>query len=108
MQVYDAIINARKHSEFTGAEATCDPVVGGKFTAWDKYISGTNVELVRGRRIVQHWQTTEWPVGYPPSQMVWTFGSKNDGTESRWCTRRCRNHRRPHAGRAGWIIIGRR
>ncbi len=34
-EVYDALINAKKHSTFTGAKATCDPKVGGKFTAWD-------------------------------------------------------------------------
>ena len=81
VQVYDAIINARKHAEFTGAAATCDSVAGGKFTAWDGYISGTNVELARGRRIVQQWQTSEWPEGYPPSRLVWTFEPKDDGTE---------------------------
>jgi hypothetical protein len=41
VQVYDAFVNARKHAEFTGAAATCEPVAGGPFTARDGYISGT-------------------------------------------------------------------
>jgi activator of HSP90 ATPase len=62
-EVYDAFVDAKKHSAFTGAKATCDPKVGGGFTAWDGYISGRNLELERGKRIVQEWSTTEWPEG---------------------------------------------
>jgi uncharacterized protein YndB with AHSA1/START domain len=80
-EVYDAFMDARKHSEFTGSEATCDPTVGGKFTAWDGYISGRNLELQKGKRIVQEWITTEWPKGYPPSTLELTFRKVKDGTE---------------------------
>ena len=82
-EVYDAFIDARKHSEFTGAKATCDPTVGGKFTAWDGYISGRNVELEKGKRIVQEWITVEWPKGYSPSTLELTFRKVKGGTEVR-------------------------
>jgi uncharacterized protein YndB with AHSA1/START domain len=82
-EVYDAFMDARKHSEFTGATATCDPTVGGKFTAWDGYISGRNLELQKGKRIVQEWSTVEWPKGYPPSALELTFRKVKDGTEVR-------------------------
>ena len=65
-EVYDAFTNAKKHSEFTGSKATGNPTVGSKFTAWDGYISGKNLELEKGKRIVQEWVTTDWPQGYPP------------------------------------------
>jgi len=81
VQVYDAFINAKKHAAFTGAAATCDPVPGGKFTAWDGYISGAIVALERARRMVQRWKPTEWPEGYPPSRLEFTFTAKGDGTE---------------------------
>ena len=81
VQVYDALINARKHAEFTGAKATCDARVGGEFTAYDGYITGKIVELVRARKIIQEWKTTEWPVGYPPSRLEFAFAEKDDGTE---------------------------
>jgi activator of HSP90 ATPase len=81
VEVYDAYINERKHSAFTGGKATCDPKVGGKFTAWDGYISGKNVELKKGRKIIQEWQTTEWPTSYPPSILELSFKSKESGTE---------------------------
>ena len=54
-QVYEAYVDPKIHSEFTGSEATGKPVVGGKFTAWDEYISGKFLELEEGKRVVQEW-----------------------------------------------------
>ncbi len=34
-EVYEAFMDAEKHSAFTGSQATCDPRILGKFTAWD-------------------------------------------------------------------------
>ena len=81
VEVYDALVNPKKHSEFTGAKATGGAVAGGEFTAYDGYISGTYVELVRARKIVQDWRTSEWPEGYPPSRLEFQFAPKDDGTE---------------------------
>jgi activator of HSP90 ATPase len=80
VEIYDALLNEQKHSAFTGARATCDRRVGGKFTAWDGYISGRNVKLENGRRIVQEWKTTEWPDGCKPSRLEFTFKPKGEGT----------------------------
>jgi len=80
-EVYEAFMDAKKHSEFTGSEATSNPKVGGKFTAWDSYISGKNLELEKGKRILQEWVTTEWPKGYPPSKLELTFKKAKSGTE---------------------------
>jgi activator of HSP90 ATPase len=80
-EVYDAYTNAKKHAEFTGSKATNNPVVGGKFTAWDGYISGKNLELEKGKRIVQEWVTTDWPEGYPPSKLELTLREVNGKTE---------------------------
>lgn len=79
--VYEAFIDAEKHSAFTGSRATCDPRVEGEFTAWDGYISGKNLELEKGKKIVQEWKTTEWPSGYPPSRLELTFRKVGEGTE---------------------------
>jgi len=76
VQVYDAYIDAKKHSDFTGGKATCNPKVGGDFTAWDGYIFGRNLELRKGKKILQEWTTTEWPKGYPPSILELSFISK--------------------------------
>ncbi len=81
-EVYSALLDARKHAAFTGSPATGTNRVGGKFTAWDGYISGKNLELEPGKRIVQEWKTTEWPVGSPPSRLEWTFKAKAGGTQA--------------------------
>lgn len=80
-EVYEAFMDSRKHSEFTGSKATCNPKVGGKFTAWDGYISGRTLELEKGKKILQEWSTTEWPDGHPPSRLELTFNEVKDGTE---------------------------
>ena len=71
--VYDAFMDAKKHSAFTGSKATVEAKVGGKFTAWDGYISGKNLDLEKGKRIVQEWVNTDWPEGYPPSRLELTL-----------------------------------
>lgn len=80
-EVYEAYMDAKKHSEFTGSKATSDPKVGGEFTAWDGYISGKNLELEEGRRIVQEWVTTEWPEDFAPSRLELTLKKVRGGTE---------------------------
>jgi len=39
-EVYDTLLDSRKHSEFTGSKATGKAKVGAEFTAWLGYISG--------------------------------------------------------------------
>jgi activator of HSP90 ATPase len=80
-QVYDAYVDPIKHSEFTGSEATGKPVVGGKFTAWDGYISGKFLELENGKRVVQEWTSTDFPEGALPSKLELTFCAVPKGTE---------------------------
>ncbi len=82
-QVYDAFVDARSHAAFTGSPATCTPRVGGRFTAWDGYIFGVNRELEKDRRILQEWQTTEWPEGAAPSLVEFSFTAVKGGTEIR-------------------------
>ena len=60
-RVYDAWLNSKEHTAFTGGEATIDPTVGGKFSAHDGYIQGTTLELEPHSRIVQTWRSTDFP-----------------------------------------------
>lgn len=68
-EVYDAWLDGDEHAAMTGGEATCDATVGGRFTAWDGYIEGKNLELEPGRRIVQSWRTSEFSTGHPDSRL---------------------------------------
>ena len=80
-EVYDAFMKAKMHAAFTGAKATSNPKVGGRFTAWDGYITGKNLKLKEGKLIVQQWKTTEWPEGYSPSILNLSFKPKKGGTQ---------------------------
>lgn len=80
-EVYEAYLDAKAHSEFTGSKATSVPRVGGRMTAWNGYISGKNLKLAKGKIIVQEWKTTEWPRGYSSSKLSLSFKKKGKGTE---------------------------
>jgi activator of HSP90 ATPase len=62
-EVYDAYLDSARHARITGQQARMSRKEGGSFTAGDRYISGYNLELVAGRRIVQAWRASEWPPG---------------------------------------------
>jgi activator of HSP90 ATPase len=79
--VYEAYVDPRKHSEFTGSAASGSPKVGERFTAWDGYIEGRFLELEKGKRIVHEWKTTEWPAGYPASVVEIELKPKGKWTE---------------------------
>jgi uncharacterized protein YndB with AHSA1/START domain len=59
-EIYQAWLDSIGHSEMTGSEATMSDEVGAEVSAWDGYISGRNLELIPGERIVQSWRTTEF------------------------------------------------
>lgn len=64
--VYEALMDSKKHSEFTGSKCTISRKVGGKVSAYDGYIVGENIELVPDKKIVQTWKSEEdcWPPEY--------------------------------------------
>ena len=80
-EVYDAFIDPKKHSEFTGGKATGKAKVGGKFTAWDGYILGVYLELVPHKKIVQEWKSSDFPEGASPSQFEIDLKEAKGGTE---------------------------
>ena len=59
-EIYQAWLDSIGHSEMTGGEAEMSDQVGAEVSAWDGYISGRNLELVPGERIVQSWRTSEF------------------------------------------------
>ena len=61
--VYEALMDSRKHAAFTGGKASISRKVGGKFAAFDGWLGGTNLQLVPDRKIVQSWRCDArgWP-----------------------------------------------
>jgi len=65
-EIYEALMDSKKHSEFTESKARISRKVGGTFSVWSGSISGTNLELVPDKKIVQAWRSEEdtWPEGH--------------------------------------------
>ncbi len=63
-EVYEALMDSVKHARFTGSNARISRETGGKFTAFDGYSEGVNLELVPDKKIVQTWRANDWPVGH--------------------------------------------
>ena len=79
-RVYEAWLDARAHSAFTGAKTTIRAKIGGRFTAWDGYITGKTLELKPSRLIVQSWRTTEFPADAADSRVELHFEDAATGT----------------------------
>lgn len=78
--IFDAWLDSDGHSAMTGAPATASARVGADFTAWDGYITGHNLSLEPGRRIVQSWRTTEFGKQDKDSRIEVTLEPVKGGT----------------------------
>jgi len=63
-RIYSAYMDSAEHEAFTNnGPASISDDVGGAFSCHGGAISGRNVELVAGKRIVQAWRVASWPAG---------------------------------------------
>jgi hypothetical protein len=51
--VYEALMDSKKHGRFTGSRARISRKVGGAIMAYDDYVRGENVRLIPDRIIEQ-------------------------------------------------------
>jgi uncharacterized protein YndB with AHSA1/START domain len=79
-EVYEAWLDSVIHSEMTGGEASMSDETGVEVSAWDGYITGRNLELVPGERIVQSWRTTQFTDEHEDSRITVTLEAVEDGT----------------------------
>ena len=81
--IYKAWLSSSGHSAMTGSPAKVEPRVGGKFTAWDGYISGKTLELEPYSQIVQAWRTGEFGEADPDSRIELTLKAVRGGNSTR-------------------------
>jgi uncharacterized protein YndB with AHSA1/START domain len=55
-EVYDMLMDSKKHQSLSGQPAKISRKVAGKFTAWGSHISGFDLALKPGQKIVQAWR----------------------------------------------------
>lgn len=62
-RIFEALTDAKKFSELTGALAKIDSVSGGKFSCFDGMIMGQTIEILPISRLVQAWRVANWDPG---------------------------------------------
>jgi activator of HSP90 ATPase len=62
-KLYEALLNSKQFTEFSGRPAEINREVGGAFSLFKGHIIGRNLELVPNQRIVQAWRVVTWPEG---------------------------------------------
>ena len=63
-EVYETLMDSKKHAELVGDEAKISKKVGAKFRIYGGEIEGVNLELVPDKKIVQSWRYSDWPKGH--------------------------------------------
>lgn len=80
-EVYRWLANGAKHTVLTGRKASISTQIGGKFAVFGRDISGINVDLVPGKRIVQAWRNRHFPAGVYSMAAIVLTPTPTGGTE---------------------------
>ena len=103
--VYEALLDAKQFSAFSGAPAEIQPEAGGAFLCFDGFISGRNIELAPNRRIVQALRVKLWPEGLY-SIVIFELQAQGSGTrlimEHKGFPDEMRAHLNGEAPEGGW------
>jgi activator of HSP90 ATPase len=62
-RVYEALLDSKQFTAFSGRPAEINRELGGAFSVFGGHIIGRNLELVPNQRIVQAWRVVTWPDG---------------------------------------------
>jgi activator of HSP90 ATPase len=79
-QLYEALLDGKQFTEFSGRPAEINREVGGAFSLFKGHIVGRNLELVPNQRIVQAWRVVTWPEG---AYSIARFELKPQGSQTR-------------------------
>lgn len=61
--VYTLLADSAARTSATGRAADISPEIGGRFSTDDGRVTGVNVDLVPGQRLVQAWRRDDFPEG---------------------------------------------
>jgi len=79
--VYDVLADSKLRSTVTGQKAKVSRNVGGSFSSDNGRVTGVNVDLVPGKRIVQAWRRRDFPEGVFSMAAVTLAPTPSGGTE---------------------------
>lgn len=78
--LYEFFMDSKMHSASTGMPAKVSGKVGGKWSAFEGMIGGSNLMLVPNRLIVQAWRSNSWKTEDPDSILIVRFEKVAGGT----------------------------
>jgi uncharacterized protein YndB with AHSA1/START domain len=79
-RIYKAWMSSKGHGAMTGSPASVVAKVGGKYSAWEGYISGKTLEMDPPARIVQSWRSTDFAEDAPDSRLEVILSPARGGT----------------------------
>ena len=80
-KIYESWLTSEGHTRMTGGSANVSDKIGYKFTAWDSYIEGKNIDLEPNKRIFQTWRTSQFDEDEEDSQIEVLLDEVNGKTE---------------------------
>lgn len=78
--LYNIYMDSSKHSLITGTKAIISASEGGRYSAYDNYIKGKNLQLIKNKLIVQSWRASNWSKKEVDSTLILLFESKEKDT----------------------------
>jgi uncharacterized protein YndB with AHSA1/START domain len=79
-KVFDMYLNPKTHAEITGGPVTIGPKAGAKFRAFDGMLTGTILQVIPKRLIVQSWRGSKWKKSDIDSTLILSFWPERRGT----------------------------
>lgn len=79
--VYGLLADSRQRSALTGRKAAISGKVGGPFSTDNGKVTGVNVDLVPGKRLVQAWRRDDFPEGVYSMAAITLAPTAAGGTE---------------------------
>ncbi len=76
-EVFEALVNPEIIQIWSQDEAKMSAQVGGSFMLWGGQMFGTNLEVVKNKKLVQEWCYDQWDA---PSKVTMTIKTKGKKT----------------------------
>ncbi len=76
-EVFDALVNADTIQNWSEDEVKMSAEVGAAFSLWGGQMFGTNLEVVKNKKLVQEWCYDQWE---KPSKVTFTIKTKGKKT----------------------------
>ena len=78
-RLFDMYLDPVEHSAFTGSPVTISAQPGAPFSAFDNSLTGTILQVIPKRLIVQSWRSPFWGSADVDSTLILTFLPDKDG-----------------------------